>query len=66
MLEPLGKGLLGTILRYGYEVRSDMVYFAQAVAVHPFEHGNRLRLTFWKARRQNSIPANSRTYMKRR
>ena len=23
MLEPLGKGLLGTTLRYGYEVRSE-------------------------------------------
>src|SRR5262245_51166190 len=28
MLEPLGKGLLGTTLRYDYEVRSDKDYFA--------------------------------------
>jgi len=27
MLEPLGKGLLGTVLRYGYEVRSEEAYF---------------------------------------
>ena len=28
MLEPLGKGLLGTTLRYDYEVRSEKDYFA--------------------------------------
>jgi DNA end-binding protein Ku len=27
MLEPLGKGLLGTVLRYGYEVRAEDAYF---------------------------------------
>ena len=27
MLEPLGKGLLGTTLRYDYEVRSEKDYF---------------------------------------
>ena len=27
MLEPLGKGLLGTVLRYGYEVRAEDSYF---------------------------------------
>ncbi|HXW20246.1 MAG TPA: Ku protein [Roseiarcus sp.] len=27
MLEPLGKGLLGTVLRYAYEVRSEGAYF---------------------------------------
>lgn len=27
MLEPWGKGLLGTVLRYGYEVRDDAAYF---------------------------------------
>jgi DNA end-binding protein Ku len=29
MLEPLGKGLLGTTLRFDYEVRSEKEYFAQ-------------------------------------
>lgn len=28
MLEPLGKGLLGTVLRYAYEVRGEEAYFA--------------------------------------
>jgi DNA end-binding protein Ku len=28
MLEPLGKGLLGTTLRFDYEVRSEKDYFA--------------------------------------
>jgi DNA end-binding protein Ku len=28
MLEPLGKGLLGTTLRYDYEVRSEKDYFS--------------------------------------
>jgi DNA end-binding protein Ku len=29
MLEPLGKGLLGTTLRFDYEVRSEKEYFSQ-------------------------------------
>jgi DNA end-binding protein Ku len=29
MLEPLGKGLLGTTLRFDYEVRSEKEYFAE-------------------------------------
>ena len=28
MLEPLGKGILGTTLRYDYEVRKEKEYFA--------------------------------------
>jgi DNA end-binding protein Ku len=29
MLEPLGKGLLGTVLRFGYEVRAEDAYFEE-------------------------------------
>jgi DNA end-binding protein Ku len=32
MLDPLGKGLLGTTLRYGYEVRSEKDYFAHMLS----------------------------------
>ncbi len=34
MLEPLGKGLLGTTLRYDYEVRKETVYFSRVPSPH--------------------------------
>ena len=34
MLEPLGKGLLGTTLRYDYEVRRENEYFARIPSPH--------------------------------
>ena len=33
-LEPLGKGLLGTTLRYDYEVRDEKAYFADVPSPH--------------------------------
>jgi DNA end-binding protein Ku len=33
MLEPLGKGLLGTVLRYSYEVRAEDAYFDEIPAM---------------------------------
>jgi len=34
MLEPLGKGLLGTTLRFDYEVRSEKEYFSHIPSPH--------------------------------
>ena len=34
MLQPRGKGLLGTTLRYPYEVRDDAIYFSDIPEVH--------------------------------
>ena len=66
MLEPLGKGLLGTTLRYDYEVRSEKEIFRAFRRRGSARTWFRLHRTYWKARRPNSIPGNSRMNTKRR
>ena len=66
MLEPLGKGLLGTTLRFDYEVRSEKEYFSQFRRRASARTWFRLRRISCKARPPSSIPENSRMNMKRR
>ena len=65
MLEPLGKGLLGTTLRYDYEVRNEKEYlriYRRRVSAGIWFRSRRI---FSRARR-HLIPRNSRTSMRRR
>ena len=82
MLEPLGKGLLGTTLRYNYEVRNgERVLFAYTVAARCGMRKSTFRIyrrrvsariwfrsrrIFLRAKQQGLIPRNSRTSMRRR
>jgi DNA end-binding protein Ku len=44
LLEPLGKGIMGTVLRYGYEVRDEKSYFEEIPEMKlPPEMGNLAR-----------------------
>ena len=65
MLEPLGKGLLGTTLRFDYEVRSEKEYFfTYPVAAHQQGHGQsrtsrprKSRSTLARFRSRRAAPA---------
>ena len=66
MLEPLGKGLLGTTLRYDYEVRNEKEYFSHIPSPRISRDMVSLARIFSRAKQQDLIPRNSRTSMKRR
>jgi hypothetical protein len=66
MLEPLGKGLLGTTLRYDYEVRSEKEYFTHNRRRASAGIWFRWRRISLRAKQRGSIPRNSRTSMRRR
>ena len=61
MLEPLGKGLLGTTLRFDYEVRSEKEYFSHI----PSPRISKDMVSLASARPPSSIPGNSKMNTKR-
>jgi DNA end-binding protein Ku len=64
MIEPLGKGLLGTTLRFDYEVRDEKDYFADIPSPRISKDMVELASTSSRRRRPNSIPPASRTNMR--
>jgi non-homologous end joining protein Ku len=65
MLQPRGKGLLGTTLKYPYEIRDEAIYFGDIGEIQ-------IRRTYWlsptiflKAKRRRSTPRNSMIAMRR-
>jgi len=65
MLEPLGKGLLGTTLRYDYEVHSEKDYFTHVPSPRVSKDMISLAAHILEAGQPNSIWANSKTITKR-
>jgi Ku protein len=66
MMEPLGKGLLGTTLRFDYEVRSEKNIFHTFRRRASARTWCRSQCTSWKRRSPSSIRETSRTSTKRR
>jgi Uncharacterized conserved protein len=65
MLEPLGKGLLGTTLRFDYEVRSEKEYFSHIPTPRISKDMVSLASHILETRPPSSIPGNSKMNTKR-
>ena len=64
MLEPLGKGLLGTTLRYDYEVRSEKDYFSHIPSPRVTKDMVSLAVHILESKATEFDPGNSRTNTK--